>query len=84
MSDWQQKQANFDQLPNFVKTINLATFNLNQSVNRLNDNVSSLEADVNVIVMLISRLEQCVQEQTKMLREVRDVMNDSFGGKNGT
>ena len=84
MSAWQQKQANFDQLPNFVKTINLATFNLNQSVNRLNDNVSSLEADVNVIVMLISRLEQCVQEQTKMLREVRDVMNDSFGGKNGT
>lgn len=84
MPDWQQKQANFDQLPNFVKTINLATFNLNQSVNRLNDNVSSLEADVNVIVMLISRLEQCVQEQTKMLREVRDVMNDSFGGKNGT
>ena len=84
MPDWRQKQANFDQLPNFVKTINLATFNLNQSVNRLNDNVSSLEADVNVIVMLISRLEQCVQEQTKMLREVRDVMNDSFGGKNGT
>ena len=84
MPDWRQKQANFDQLPNFVKTINLVTFNLNQSVNRLNDNVSSLEADVNVIVMLISRLEQCVQEQTKMLREVRDVMNDSFGGKNGT
>lgn len=84
MPDWRQKQANFDQLPNFVKTISLATFNLNQSVNRLNDNVSSLEADVNVIVMLISRLEQCVQEQTKMLREVRDVMNDSFGGKNGT
>ena len=84
MPDWRQKQANFDQLPNFVKTISLATFNLNQSVNRLNDNVSSLEADVNVIVMLISRLEQCVQEQTKMLKEVRDVMNDSFGEKNGT
>jgi uncharacterized protein YoxC len=81
MNEWQQKQAKFDQLPIDVEAINAAFMQLNQLAGRLNDNVTSLEADINVVVMLVSRIEQCVQQQTKALQEVRDVMKESFGNK---
>ena len=36
---------------------------------------------MNVLVMLVSRIEQCLQQQTQALDEVRDVMVESFGKK---
>ena len=74
MEEWQQKQAKFDQLPIDVEAINAAIMHLNQTVANLNNNLTSVEADMNVLVMLVSRVEQCVQEQTKALQEVRDLM----------
>ncbi len=74
MNDWQQKQAKFDQLPIDVETINLAISHLNQTAGKLNENLTSVEADINVLVMLVSRVEQCVQQQTKALQEVKDLM----------
>ena len=67
MEEWQQKQAKFDQLPVDVETINRAISNLNQIAAKLNSNVTSVEADINVLVMLVSRIEQCVQQQTKAI-----------------
>lgn len=78
-NQWQDKQAKFDQLPIDVEAINAAFMHLNRLASTLNDNVTSLEADINVLVMLVSRIEQCVQQQTKALNEVRDVMKESFG-----
>ena len=74
MSDWQQKQAKFDQLPVDVDTINRTIIALNQTAAALNSNLTSVEADINVLVMLVSRIEQCVQQQTKALNEVRDAL----------
>jgi hypothetical protein len=54
---------------------------LNQTIANVNNSVNSLEADVQVMVMLLSRVEQCVQKQTVALQEVRDVMVESFGKK---
>lgn len=68
MPDWEQKQAKFDQLPVDVETINHAIRHLNTTVSRLGGAVEGLEADIRVMVMLLSRVEQCVQEQTKVLR----------------
>lgn len=79
MNEWQQKQAKFDQLPIDVEAINAAIMHLNQTIANVNTAVVSLEADVNVVVMLVSRIEQCVQQQTQALTEVRDVMKGSFG-----
>ncbi|MBL6641889.1 MAG: hypothetical protein ISQ24_02415 [PS1 clade bacterium] len=71
MNEWQQKQAKFDQLPIDVEAINAAIMHLNQTIANVNTAVVSLEADVNVVVMLVSRIEQCVQQQTQALTEVR-------------
>ena len=79
MEEWQQKQAKFDQLPIDVEAINAAIMHLNQTIANVNNSVLSLEADINVVVMLVSRIEQCVQQQTQALIEVRDVMKESFG-----
>lgn len=79
MEEWQQKQAKFDQLPIDVEAINAAIMHLNQTIANVNNSVLSLEADINVVVMLVSRIEQCVQQQTQALNEVRDVMKESFG-----
>lgn len=79
MSEWQEKQAKFDQLPIDVEEINAAIMHLNQTIGNVNNAVVSLEADMNVLVMLVSRVEQCVQQQTTALNEVRDVMKESFG-----
>lgn len=81
MNEWQQKQAKFDQLPIDVEAINAAIMHLNQTIANVNNSVLSLEADINVVVMLVSRIEQCVQQQTQALTEVRDVMKESFGKK---
>jgi predicted nucleic acid-binding Zn-ribbon protein len=81
MSEWQQKQAKFDQLPIDVEAINAAIMHLNQTIANVNNAVVSLEADMNVLVMLVSRIEQCLQQQTQALDEVRDVMVESFGKK---
>lgn len=70
MEQWQQKQAKFDQLPVDVETINRAISNLNQIAATLNSNVTSVEADINVLVMLVSRIEQCVQQQTKAIEKM--------------
>lgn len=70
MEQWQQKQAKFDQLPFDVETINRAISNLNQIAATLNSNVTSVEADINVLVMLVSRIEQCVQQQTKAIEKM--------------
>ena len=67
MDDWQHKQAKFDQLPIDVETINRTISVLNQTAAALNSNVTSVEADINVLVMLVSRIEQCVQQQTKAI-----------------
>ena len=74
MNDWQQKQAKFDQLPVDVDAINRTIIALNQTAAALNSNLTSVEADINVLVMLVSRIEQCVQQQTAALNEVRDVI----------
>lgn len=79
MNEWQQKQAKFDQLPIDVEAINASIMHLNQTIANVNSAVVSLEADINVVVMLVSRIEQCVQQQTQALTEVRDVMKESFG-----
>lgn len=79
MKEWQQKQAKFDQLPIDVEAINAAIMHLNQTIANVNNAVVSLEADMNVLVMLVSRIEQCLQQQTQALDEVRDVMVESFG-----
>ena len=70
MEQWQQKQAKFDQLPVDVETINRAISNLNQIAATLNSNVTSVEADINVLVMLVSRIEQCLQQQTKAIEKM--------------
>lgn len=74
MSDWQQKQAKFDQLPIDVETINYSINHLNTIVSSAGNIVSGMEADMRVLTMLLSRVEKCVQEQTKALNEVRDVI----------
>lgn len=79
MNEWQQKQAKFDQLPIDVEAINASFLHLNQTISNVNNAVVSLEADVQVMVMLLSRVEQCVQKQTIALEEVREVMKESFG-----
>lgn len=79
MNEWQQKQAKFDQLPIGVEAINASFLHLNQTISNVNNAVVSLEADVQVMVMLLSRVEQCVQKQTIALEEVREVMKESFG-----
>ena len=81
MEEWQHKQAKFDQLPIDVEAINATMMQLNQTIANVNNSVNSLEADVQVMVMLLSRVEQCVQKQTVALQEVRDVMVESFGKK---
>lgn len=81
MNEWQQKQAKFDQLPIDVEAINASIMHLNQTIANVNSAVVSLEADINVVVMLVSRIEQCVQQQTQALTEARDVMKESFGKK---
>ena len=62
-----------------MEAINAAIMHLNQTIANVNNSVLSLEADINVVVMLVSRIEQCVQQQTQALNEVRDVMKESFG-----
>ena len=74
MDDWQQKQAKFDQLPIDVETINLTISHLNQTMGKVNENLASIEADINVMVMLLSRVEQSVQQQTKALENVKDLL----------
>ena len=53
-----------------METINRAISNLNQIAATLNSNVTSVEADINVLVMLVSRIEQCVQQQTKAIEKM--------------
>ena len=79
MNEWRQKKAKFDQLPIDVEAINASFLLLNQTISNVNNAVVSLEADVQVMVMLLSRVEQCVQKQTIALEEVREVMKESFG-----
>lgn len=74
MEDWQTKQAKFDQLPVDVETINYAINHLNTMVTRLGDSTASLEADIHIVVMLLSRVEQCVQQQTQTLNQMRDAL----------
>lgn len=81
MEEWQTKQAKFDQLPVDVEAINATIMQLNQTIGNVNNGVASLEADVQVMVMLLSRVEACVQKQTEALDEVRKVMVKSFGDK---
>lgn len=81
MEEWQTKQAKFDQLPIDVEAINATIMQLNQTMANVNNGVASLEADVQVMVMLLSRVEACVQKQTEALDEVRKVMVKSFGDK---
>jgi hypothetical protein len=81
MEEWQDKQAKFDQLPIDVEAINATIMQLNQTMANVNNGVASLEADVQVMVMLLSRVEGCVQKQTEALEEVRKVMVNSFGNK---
>jgi predicted nucleic acid-binding Zn-ribbon protein len=81
MEEWQDKQAKFDQLPIDVEAINATIMKLNQTMANVNNGVASLEADVQVMVMLLSRVEGCVQKQTEALEEVRKVMVNSFGNK---
>lgn len=81
MEEWQTKQAKFDQLPIDVEAINATIMQLNQTMANVNNGVASLEADVQVMVMLLSRVEACVQKQTEALDEVRKVMVKSFGNK---
>ena len=64
-----------------MEAINAAIMHLNQTIANVNNAVVSLEADMNVLVMLVSRIEQCLQQQTQALDEVRDVMVESFGKK---
>ena len=56
MNDWQQKQVKFDQLPVDVDAINRTSVALNKTAATLNSNVTSVEADINVLVMLVSRI----------------------------
>jgi prefoldin subunit 5 len=81
MEEWQDKQAKFDQLPIDVEAINATIMQLNQTMANVNNGVASLEADVQVMVILLSRVEGCVQKQTEALEEVRKVMVNSFGNK---
>ncbi len=74
MNEWQQKQAKFDQLPIDVEAINATMMQLNQSMANVNNAVASLAADVQVMVMLLSRVEACVQQQTKALDEVKETI----------
>ncbi|EJW21968.1 hypothetical protein IMCC14465_03620 [alpha proteobacterium IMCC14465] len=69
-NDWSSTQNRYDQLPVDVETINYAIKNLNDIVSNLNKAVVNLEADINVIVMLLSRMEGLMQEQVEISREM--------------
>lgn len=68
MKEWQQKQAKFDQLPIDVEAINAAIMHLNQTIANVNNAVVSLKADMNVLVMLVSRIEQCSARANPSIR----------------
>ena len=69
-NDWNNTQSRYDQLPVDVETINYAIKNLNDIVSNLNKAVVNLEADINVIVMLLSRMEGLMQEQVQISRNL--------------
>ena len=62
-NNWNNTQNRYEQLPVYVETINYAIKNLNDIVSNLNRAVVNLEADINVIVMLLSRMEGLMLEQ---------------------
>ena len=69
-NNWNNTQNRYDQLPVDVETINYANKNLNDIVSNLNKAVVNLEADINVIVMLLSRMEGLMQEQVQISRNL--------------
>ena len=69
-NNWNNTQSRYDQLPVDVETINYAIKNLNDIVSNLNKAVVNLEADINVIVMLLSRMEGLMQEQVQISRNL--------------
>lgn len=69
-NNWNNTRSRYDQLPVDVETINYANKNLNDIVSNLNKAVVNLEADINVIVMLLSRMEGLMQEQVQISREL--------------
>ena len=69
-NNWNNTQNRYDQLPVDVETINYAIKNLNDIVSNLNKAVVNLEADINVIVMLLSRMEGLMQEQVQISRNL--------------
>ena len=69
-NNWNNTQSRYDQLPVDVETINYAIKNLNDIVSNLNKAEVNLEADINVIVMLLSRMEGLMQEQVQISREL--------------
>ncbi len=69
-NNWNNTQNRYEQLPVYVETINYAIKNLNDIVSNLNRAVVNLEADINVIVMLLSRMEGLMQEQVQLSREL--------------
>lgn len=69
-NNWNNTQSRYDQLPVDVETINYAIKNLNDIVSNLNKAAVNLEADINVIVMLLSRMEGLLQEQVQISREL--------------
>ena len=69
-NNWNNTQNRYEQLPVYVETINYAIKNLNDIVSNLNRAVVNLEADINVIVMLLSRMEGLMHEQVQLSREL--------------
>ena len=76
-NNWNNTQNRYDQLPVDVETINYAIKNLNDIVSNLNKAVVNLEADINVIVMLLSRMEGLMQEQVQISRNLIDKSDKS-------
>ena len=67
-NNWNNTQNRYEQLPVYVETINYAIKNLNDIVSNLNRAVVNLEADINVIVMLLSRMGGVMQVQVQLSR----------------
>ena len=73
-TDWETSQARFEKLPLDVRDINQTMKHLNELMAGLGGSMSSVEADLHVMVMLLSRIEMCVQKQSEAMLEIRDAL----------
>lgn len=75
-TDWETSQARFEKLPVDVREINQSMKNLNASFAVVSDSLSSVEADLHVMVMLLSRIEMCVQKQSEAMLKIKEALTD--------